>query len=59
MDYAEYHFGDTVSYRCQSGFNLVGADGLACLSSGRWSGEAPVCEPVKCPTEEIENGVYR
>ena len=35
--------GDTVTYTCISGYELVGADTLTCGSDGKWSPEPPVC----------------
>ena len=35
--------GDTATYTCISGYELVGADTLTCGSDGMWSPEPPVC----------------
>ena len=35
--------GDTATYTCISGYELVGADTLTCGSNGMWSPEPPVC----------------
>ena len=35
--------GDTATYTCNSGFELVGADTLTCGSDGMWSPDLPVC----------------
>ncbi|XP_076439986.1 sushi, von Willebrand factor type A, EGF and pentraxin domain-containing protein 1-like isoform X2 [Babylonia areolata] len=44
-----YTFGARVVYTCHKGYELIGKSELICLSSGRWSNEAPVCFPVECP----------
>ena len=31
-------------YRCDKGFQLVGNTVRRCLTTGQWSGQAPVCE---------------
>ena len=36
--------GDTVTYRCNDGFELVGAAVLTCQSTGMWDSSPPVCQ---------------
>ena len=35
--------GDTVTYSCNSGFNLSGDANRTCQSDGQWSGAQPKC----------------
>lgn len=35
--------GDTATYSCDTGFNLVGPSTRTCQASGVWSLTAPVC----------------
>ena len=35
--------GSSVAYRCDSGFELVGAQTLRCMDSGEWSDRLPQC----------------
>lgn len=35
--------GDTATYNCKHGFQLVGAGTRECQANGQWSGEAPTC----------------
>ncbi|XP_035230598.1 serine protease 46-like, partial [Stegodyphus dumicola] len=35
--------GDVVTYSCKKGFELVGTDTLACLTTGNWSSPRPLC----------------
>ena len=35
--------GDTATYTCISGYELVGTDTLTCGSDGMWSPDPPVC----------------
>ena len=37
-------FGQTATYSCNTGFNLVGDSTRTCLATGDWSGNAPICE---------------
>ena len=36
--------GSVATYTCNVGFDLVGVTTRVCLSSGQWSGDAPVCQ---------------
>ena len=35
--------GDTATYTCNSGYELVGSATRTCLATGMWSGSAPAC----------------
>ena len=37
-------FGQTGTYRCNTGYNLVGDNTRICLATGVWSGSAPTCQ---------------
>jgi len=39
----------TVSFECNNGHSLVGANVLTCLSSGSWDSLIPACEEIICP----------
>ncbi|NXE07815.1 DAF factor, partial [Lophotis ruficrista] len=53
-------FGSKVNYTCDEGYKLVGGSQRTCEVSGirvEWSGDAPVCQEVKCPPPpSIANG---
>ncbi|NXN62562.1 DAF factor, partial [Rynchops niger] len=53
-------FGSKVNYTCDMGYKLVGGSQRTCEVSGTrvsWSGDAPVCQQVKCPPPPgIANG---
>ena len=36
--------GDTATYVCNSGYELIGQSIRTCQTGGEWSGEAPTCE---------------
>ena len=37
-------FGQTATYSCNTGYNLVGNSTRTCQASGNWSGSAPTCQ---------------
>jgi len=37
-------FGQTATYSCNTGYNLVGDSTRTCQATGNWSGNAPICE---------------
>ena len=37
-------FGQTATYSCDAGFNLVGENIRMCQAAGVWSGNAPTCQ---------------
>ena len=36
-------FGQTATYSCNTGYNLVGDSTRTCQATGNWSGSAPTC----------------
>ena len=41
-----------VTFSCNNGNSLIGANKIKCLPSGRWSAPIPACQDVVC-TEKI------
>ena len=39
-------FGETATYSCDAGYNLVGSSTRMCEATGMWSGSAPTCQSV-------------
>ena len=37
-------FGQTATYSCDTGYNLVGDNTRICQATGVWSGSAPTCQ---------------
>ena len=37
-------FGQTATYSCNTGYNLVGDSTRTCQAEGNWSGSAPTCQ---------------
>ena len=37
-------FGQTATYSCNTGYNLVGGSTRTCQATGVWSGSAPTCQ---------------
>ena len=46
--------GETLTYSCYEGFELVGNPVRTCLANGEWSGQGPVCNP--CPSSGCTPG---
>ena len=39
-------FGQTATYSCDTGYNLVGDSNRTCQAVGSWSGSPPTCEGI-------------
>ena len=39
-------FGQTATYSCNTGYNLVGDSTRTCQATGEWSGSVPTCQGV-------------
>ena len=39
-------FGQTVTYSCNTGYNLMGDSTRTCQADGMWSGSAPTCQSM-------------
>ena len=37
-------FGQTATYSCNTGYNLMGDNNRTCQATGNWSGSAPTCQ---------------
>lgn len=52
------HLGSEVVYDCQQNYRLEGASpSRTCGEDGKWSGVAPQCREIRCPTPERPDGV--
>ena len=46
-----------LSYKCKTGFQLVGESKRECSANGSWTGKSPNCKPILCPKpDDIDNG---
>ncbi|GBL73816.1 CUB and sushi domain-containing protein 1 [Araneus ventricosus] len=51
---------DMVEYGCIRGYEIKGSDYRYCLSTGQWSGDPPICEPILCDDlDDLEHGNIR
>ena len=41
-------FGQTATYSCNTGYNLVGDNTRTCQGAGEWSGSASTCQGMLC-----------
>ncbi|XP_045693611.1 complement receptor type 2 isoform X3 [Phyllostomus hastatus] len=48
MDKEFFAIGQKVSYSCEPGYSLIGANAMQCTSLGTWSHTAPKCEVDSC-----------
>ncbi|XP_076368677.1 protein lev-9-like [Tachypleus tridentatus] len=45
-----YEPGERVTFKCNRGYFLIGANTRRCLSDGTWSGQLPVCDTALSPS---------
>ncbi|XP_033821493.1 E-selectin-like [Periophthalmus magnuspinnatus] len=48
----KYAYGNSCSFSCLPGYNLVGTKALTCTASAEWSGNVPYCQAIYCPVLE-------
>ena len=46
-------FGQTATYSCNSGYNLVGDSTRTCQAEGEWSGSVPTCQSMLLKGDHI------
>ncbi|KAI5108821.1 beta-2-glycoprotein 1 [Silurus meridionalis] len=46
-------YKSVITFNCNNGYNLVGANSSTCLHTGQWSKPTPQCEPVLCGLPDI------
>ncbi|PNJ50853.1 APOH isoform 4, partial [Pongo abelii] len=51
--YTTFEYPNTISFSCNTGFYLNGANSAKCTEEGKWSPELPVCAPITCPPPSI------
>ncbi|XP_035690033.1 CUB and sushi domain-containing protein 3-like [Branchiostoma floridae] len=44
-----YSLGDTVTFTCNTGYNMAGSSTLTCQTDLTWGGSPPTCTAVQCP----------
>uniref|UniRef100_A0A3B4ASD8 Uncharacterized protein n=1 Tax=Periophthalmus magnuspinnatus TaxID=409849 RepID=A0A3B4ASD8_9GOBI len=44
----KYAYGNSCSFSCLPGYNLVGTKALTCTASAEWSGNVPYCQVIQC-----------
>ena len=51
-------FGQTATYSCSTGYNLVGDSTRTCQATGQWSGSAPACQGTLVRAMALYTYVY-
>ncbi|XP_047481240.1 LOW QUALITY PROTEIN: sushi, von Willebrand factor type A, EGF and pentraxin domain-containing protein 1-like [Penaeus chinensis] len=46
---SNYTFGNTITYTCEEGHELVGESVRTCQENKEWNGTEPFCKEVECP----------
>ncbi|XP_070570995.1 complement factor B-like isoform X1 [Ptychodera flava] len=41
---SSYRIGNTVTFRCNSGYTLYGSERRTCMENGKWSGSLTICD---------------
>ncbi|CAH1243596.1 CR1 [Branchiostoma lanceolatum] len=55
----DFSYGKTVTFKCNSGFELDGHDSRICQANKTWSGLSPTCSPVNCgQPNPVSNGMF-
>uniref|UniRef100_A0A6P8IYU7 Sushi, von Willebrand factor type A, EGF and pentraxin domain-containing protein 1-like n=1 Tax=Actinia tenebrosa TaxID=6105 RepID=A0A6P8IYU7_ACTTE len=44
----EHQYGQSVMFKCNTGYNLIGSSNVTCQTSGQWSHSVPSCQIVNC-----------
>ena len=51
-------FGQTATYSCNTGYNLVGDSSRTCQTTRLWSGSVPTCEGMLLKGDSTISNVY-
>ena len=51
-------FGQTATYSCNTGYNLVGDSTRTCQATGEWSGSAPACQGMLVVKDYFHMCIY-
>ncbi|XP_019630654.1 PREDICTED: sushi, von Willebrand factor type A, EGF and pentraxin domain-containing protein 1-like, partial [Branchiostoma belcheri] len=43
-------YPNSVSFTCNTGYQLIGFGAATCQADGTWSNSVPTCTPIQCPT---------
>uniref|UniRef100_A0AAQ5ZMX2 Selectin E n=1 Tax=Amphiprion ocellaris TaxID=80972 RepID=A0AAQ5ZMX2_AMPOC len=49
-----FSYGNTCSFTCEPGYQLVGPSSATCTSAAEWSEQVPRCEAITCQSPEVE-----
>ncbi|XP_040842738.1 P-selectin isoform X1 [Ochotona curzoniae] len=55
---ADFAYGSSCKFECQTGYRVRGSDTLYCTGSGQWTAPLPTCEATTCkPLESPAHGI--
>lgn len=49
-----FSYGNTCTFTCEPGYQLVGPSSATCTSAAEWSEQVPRCEVITCQSPEVE-----
>uniref|UniRef100_UPI00398F24C8 C4b-binding protein alpha chain-like isoform X1 n=2 Tax=Pristiophorus japonicus TaxID=55135 RepID=UPI00398F24C8 len=52
-----YRYQETISYKCDKGFEMVGKSVIECKEDGTFVPAPPTCKPLACVPTPINNGI--
>ena len=53
-----YDFGESVTYKCNAGYQLIGRPKRTCQNSGSWDGSKPTCQGSTSITINKDNKLW-
>ena len=58
VSYTATTYGQTATYSCNTGYNLVGGSTRTCQATGAWSGNAPTCRRMLLYKSWVKGNIY-
>jgi len=52
-----YTFGENLTFKCSTGYELVGYKEIICNENKQWNGTVPICKPILCPSLHVNNSL--
>ena len=55
----DFTYGSTVTFSCDTGYELQGNETALCQANGQWSSNIPLCSIIDCPDPGTPNNGHR